>query len=48
MKGNELAFQGQYLKAIEYFTEAIKYDISDCKFYGNRSYCYDKLGLYEK
>ena len=48
IKGNDLAFNGQYEKAIEQFSEAIKVDSSDFKFYGNRSYCYDKLGLYEE
>ncbi len=48
VKGNELAFQCQYQDAIGHFTEAIKYDKNDFKFYGNRSYCYDKLCSYEK
>lgn len=47
-KGNDLAFNGHYSKAIEYFTEAIKLDSSDYRFYGNRSYCYDKMNLYDE
>jgi hypothetical protein len=48
VKGNELALQLKYLDAIEYFTDAIKFDSSDIKIYSNRSYCYDKLGSFEK
>ena len=69
IKGNELAKQNEFMKAVEKFTEAIKYDYSDHRFvlfnnkyycisvclpilklrlYGNRSYCYDKIGLYQE
>lgn len=43
LKGNELAKQGEFTKAIEKYTEAIKMDPSDHRLYVNRSYCYDKL-----
>ena len=46
IKGNELAKQSEFEKAIEKFTEAIKYDYSDHRLFGNRSYCYDKIGMY--
>ena len=43
-----MAFNEQYDEAIEQFSEAIRVDPTDFKFYGNRSYCFDKLGLYEQ
>ena len=43
-----MAFNEQYDEAIEQFSEAIRVDPTDVKFYGNRSYCFDKLGLYEQ
>lgn len=48
IKGNELAMQEEYAKAIEKFTEAIKYDQNDHRLYGNRSFCLDKLNLYQE
>ncbi|CAF0855656.1 unnamed protein product [Brachionus calyciflorus] len=48
LKGNELAKQGDFNKAIEKFTEAMKYDQTDQRLYGNRSYCFDKIGQYQE
>lgn len=48
MKGNDLAKQNEFTKAIEMFTEAIKHDYKDHRLYGNRSYCYDKICLYQE
>ncbi|GIX90306.1 tetratricopeptide repeat protein 31 [Caerostris darwini] len=48
LRGNELANMCYYSEAAEFFTESIKLDPSDHRFYGNRSYCYDRMGLYEK
>ena len=48
MLGNDLSHLGLFDKAIEQFSEAIRVDPGDFRFYGNRSYCYDKLGLYEE
>lgn len=48
IKGNELAKQNEFEKAIEKFTEAIKYDYTDHRLFGNRSYCYDKIGMYQE
>jgi hypothetical protein len=48
IKGNEMAKQGEFQKAIEKFTEAIKLDYTDHRLYGNRSYCYDKINLFQE
>ncbi|GFY47023.1 tetratricopeptide repeat protein 31 [Trichonephila inaurata madagascariensis] len=48
LRGNEMANLGYYSEAAELFAEAIKLDPSDHRFYGNRSYCFDRLLLYEK
>ena len=48
IKGNELAKQGEFRKAIERFSEALRYDGSDHRLYGNRSYCFDKVGMFRE
>ncbi|XP_052771808.1 stress-induced-phosphoprotein 1-like isoform X2 [Mya arenaria] len=48
IKGNEMAHLGHYNAAIELFSEAIKLDPKDFRFFGNRSYCYDRIQQYEK
>ncbi|XP_042179601.1 uncharacterized protein LOC112253194 isoform X2 [Oncorhynchus tshawytscha] len=45
-KGIKLVQEGQYSQAVVMFTEAIKYDPKDYRFFGNRSYCYSCLGQY--
>ncbi|KAJ8013776.1 hypothetical protein DPEC_G00033300 [Dallia pectoralis] len=45
-KGIKLVQEGQYAQAVHMFTEAIKYDPKDYRFFGNRSYCYGCLQLY--
>ncbi|KAJ8361420.1 hypothetical protein SKAU_G00179450 [Synaphobranchus kaupii] len=45
-KGIELVQQGEYAQAISMFTEAIKYNPHDYRFFGNRSYCYECLEQY--
>ncbi|XP_062375623.1 tetratricopeptide repeat protein 31 [Sardina pilchardus] len=45
-KGIQLVQEGQYLQAVSMFTEAIKYDATDYRFFGNRSYCYECLEMY--
>jgi RNA recognition motif-containing protein len=47
-KGNELAKQNEFFKAIEKFSEAIRYDSSDHRLFGNRSYCYDKVNQFQE
>ncbi|XP_067656847.1 uncharacterized protein [Haliotis asinina] len=48
IRGNEMAQLGHYNPAIELFTEAINLDPRDFRFFGNRSYCYDRIHQYEK
>ncbi|XP_045070094.1 hsp70-Hsp90 organizing protein 2-like isoform X2 [Coregonus clupeaformis] len=45
-KGIKLVQEGQYSQAIIMFTEAIRYDPKDYRFFGNRSYCYSCLEQY--
>ncbi|XP_038045539.1 uncharacterized protein LOC119720084 [Patiria miniata] len=47
VKGNEMANLGHYSAAIELFTQAIELDPRDFRFFGNRSFCYDRLEQYE-
>ncbi|XP_061177887.1 uncharacterized protein LOC133186662 isoform X3 [Saccostrea echinata] len=48
IKGNEMAQLGHYKSAIELFSEAIKLDPNDFRFFGNRSYCYDRTSQYDR
>ncbi|XP_064601686.1 uncharacterized protein LOC135467776 isoform X2 [Liolophura sinensis] len=48
IRGNEMAQLGHYSAAIDLFTEAIKLDPSDFRFFGNRSYCFDRIQQYDK
>lgn len=48
IKGNESAKQGEFNKAIEKFSDAIRFDFTDHRLYGNRSYCYDKINLFQE
>ncbi|XP_026211688.1 RRM_SF domain-containing protein [Anabas testudineus] len=45
-KGIKLVQEGQYAQAVTMFTEAIKCDPKDNRFFGNRSYCYYCLEQY--
>lgn len=45
-KGIKLVQEGQYAHAASMFTEAIKCDPKDYRFFGNRSYCYYCLEQY--
>ncbi|XP_076017037.1 uncharacterized protein LOC143008945 [Genypterus blacodes] len=45
-RGIKLVQEGQYAQAVSMFTEAIKYDPKDYRFFGNRSYCYSCLEQY--
>ncbi|GFR71074.1 tetratricopeptide repeat protein 31 [Elysia marginata] len=47
IRGNEMAQVDQYTAAIQLFTEAISLDPTDFRFFGNRSYCYDRIEQYE-
>ncbi|KAK6185754.1 hypothetical protein SNE40_007916 [Patella caerulea] len=48
IRGNEMAQLEYYSAAIELFTEAIKLDPKDFRFFGNRSYCFDRMQQYDK
>lgn len=43
-----MAQNGDYPAAIKSFSEAIKLDPSDFRFFGNRSYCYDRIMQFDK
>ncbi|XP_042358747.1 tetratricopeptide repeat protein 31 [Plectropomus leopardus] len=45
-KGIKLVQEGQYTQAVSMFTEAIRCDPKDYRFFGNRSYCYYCLEQY--
>uniref|UniRef100_A0A1A8K413 Tetratricopeptide repeat domain 31 n=2 Tax=Nothobranchius kuhntae TaxID=321403 RepID=A0A1A8K413_NOTKU len=47
-KGIKLVQEGQYAQAVVLFTDAIKCDPNDYRFFGNRSYCYYCLEHYPK
>ncbi|KAM7408730.1 hypothetical protein PAMA_002449 [Pampus argenteus] len=47
-KGIKLVQEGQYSQAVSMFTEAIKCDPKDYRFFGNRSYCYYCLEQYSQ
>ncbi|KAM6908934.1 uncharacterized protein FYW49_012797 [Xenentodon cancila] len=46
--GNTFAKSGDYNMAVKYFTDAIKYNPTEFKLFGNRSFCFEKLQEYEK
>lgn len=48
MQGNQLAGNQNYEEAVRFFTKAISLFNNDCRYYGNRSYCYDRLEIYER
>nr|XP_020467065.1 tetratricopeptide repeat protein 31-like isoform X1 [Monopterus albus] len=46
--GNGFASSGDYNMAVKYFTDAIKYNPTEFKLFGNRSFCFEKMQEYEK
>lgn len=46
--GNKYASDGDFNKAVKYFTDAIKHNPKEFKLFGNRSFCFEKLQEYEK
>ncbi|KAK7909901.1 hypothetical protein WMY93_014585 [Mugilogobius chulae] len=47
-RGNQLAASGDYIKAVKYFTDAIKYNPTEFRLFGNRAFCFEKMHEYEK
>ena len=47
MQGNQLAGTQNYEEAAKLFTKAINLFNSDCRYFGNRSYCYDRMKKYD-
>nr|XP_026693780.1 stress-induced-phosphoprotein 1 isoform X2 [Ciona intestinalis] len=48
MNGNDRAAEGRFNDAVNLFTQAIQLHGVDHRYYGNRSYCYDRLGLFQR
>ncbi|KAE8279063.1 Tetratricopeptide repeat protein 31 [Larimichthys crocea] len=46
--GNSFASAGNFNMAIKYFTDAIKYNPTEYKLFGNRSFCFEKMQEYTK
>ncbi|XP_026154685.1 tetratricopeptide repeat protein 31-like isoform X2 [Mastacembelus armatus] len=46
--GNKFANSGDLNSAVKYFTDAIKYNPTEYKLFGNRSFCFEKMQEYEK
>ncbi|XP_029465975.1 protein STIP1 homolog isoform X3 [Rhinatrema bivittatum] len=47
-RGIELVERGKYSQAVELFSEAIKLEPEDHRYFGNRSYCYEQLKRYQE
>ncbi|XP_068164063.1 uncharacterized protein si:dkey-33c12.4 isoform X2 [Antennarius striatus] len=46
--GNRFASTGDFNMAVKYFTDAIKYNPTEFKLFGNRSYCFERMREYAK
>ncbi|XP_068111150.1 tetratricopeptide repeat protein 31 [Hyperolius riggenbachi] len=47
-KGMQCALDGDYAKAVEMFSKAIRLDPKDYRYFGNRSCCYEQLKFYNE
>eukprot|EP00914_Ancora_sagittata_P033537 GHVO01067610.1.p1 GENE.GHVO01067610.1~~GHVO01067610.1.p1 ORF type:complete len:624 (+),score=59.61 GHVO01067610.1:89-1960(+) len=48
IRGNQMANSGHYQAAIDLFSEAVRLDSGDFRFFGNRSFCYDRVHQFER
>lgn len=48
MIGNRLASNGEFSMAVKYFTDAIRYNPTEYRLFGNRAFCFEKMQEYEK
>ncbi|XP_071477816.1 uncharacterized protein [Diadema antillarum] len=48
VRGNEMANKGNYQAAVKFFSKAIELNPKDFRFFGNRSFCFDHLQMYEE
>ncbi|XP_059211292.1 uncharacterized protein LOC131989931 isoform X1 [Centropristis striata] len=46
--GNRFASAGDFNMAVKYFTDAIRYNPTEFKLFGNRSFCFEKMLQYDK
>ncbi|XP_078534910.1 tetratricopeptide repeat protein 31 isoform X2 [Lissotriton helveticus] len=46
--GNKMASGGHFAAAVVYFTEAIKLNPRDYRLFGNRSYCWERMGRFNE
>uniref|UniRef100_A0A3Q4BBC2 Uncharacterized protein n=1 Tax=Mola mola TaxID=94237 RepID=A0A3Q4BBC2_MOLML len=46
--GNKFASSGDFVMAVKFFTDAIKYNPTEYKLFGNRSFCFEKMQEYAK
>ncbi|KAM9832844.1 uncharacterized protein ACBT44_008552 isoform 1-T1 [Syngnathus typhle] len=47
-QGNQCARDGRYDLAVDFFTQAIQYNPTEIRLFGNRAFCLEKLQDYEK
>ncbi|XP_019732990.1 RNA polymerase II-associated protein 3 [Hippocampus comes] len=47
-RGNKWAHDGRYDLAVDCFTQAIQYNPTEIKLFGNRAFCLEKMQEYEK
>uniref|UniRef100_A0A8C6U3B2 RRM domain-containing protein n=1 Tax=Neogobius melanostomus TaxID=47308 RepID=A0A8C6U3B2_9GOBI len=48
MIGNKLATAGNFKLAVKYFTDAIKFNPTEFRLFGNRAFCYEKMQDFDK
>lgn len=48
MMGNKLATDGKFELAIKFFTNAIKFNPTEFRLFGNRAFCFEKMQEFDK